>query len=83
MIRLSAGEGEVPVVTDKYTVSETFFFSLREKQIPYNNTYMQNLEKWYRQSYLQSSKRDTEVDNECMDTNGEGKGEWKELGGWD
>ena len=40
MIRLSAGEGEVPVVTDKYTVSETFFFSLREKQIPYNNTYI-------------------------------------------
>ena len=35
------------------------------------------------QSYLQSSNRDTEVDNECMDTNGEGKGEWKELGGWD
>ena len=30
-------------------------------------------------TYFQSKKRDTNVDNKCMDTK-EGKGEWDELG---
>ena len=37
---------------------------------------------WYRQSYLQSRKRDTDVENKCMETKG-GKGGWDELGDWD
>ena len=35
---------------------------------------MWNLEKWYRQSYLQSRNRDTNVENTCMDTEGSGGG---------
>ena len=37
---------------------------------------------WYRRSHLQSRNRDTDVENECMDTKGE-KGGWDELGDWD
>ena len=44
--------------------------SEREKQISYNISYMWNLEKWYRWTYLQSRDRDTEVENKCMDTKG-------------
>ena len=33
---------------------------------------MWNLEKWYRQSYLQSRNRDTNVENTGMDTKGSG-----------
>ena len=45
--------------------------SEREKQILYTNAYMWNLEKWYRKPYLQSRKRDTDVEDKCMDTKGE------------
>ena len=48
--------------------------SEREKQIPYINAYMWNLEKWYRWSYLQSRNRDTDVENKPMDAKGEGGG---------
>ena len=44
--------------------------SERETQI-YINTDMWNLEKWYRWSYLQSRNRDINVENKCMDTEGE------------
>ena len=44
--------------------------SEREKQI-YLNTYMWNLEKWYRWSYLQSRNRDTDVESICTDIKGE------------
>ena len=37
--------------------------------------------KIYRQSYLQSRNRDTEVENKHMDTKPTGK--WDELGYWD
>ena len=30
--------------------------------------------KWYRESYLQSRNKDTDVENKCMDTKGEGGG---------
>ena len=46
--------------------------SEREKQISHINIYMWNLEKWYRWSYLQSRKRDTDIENKCMDTKGGG-----------
>ena len=45
-------------------------------------SYMWNLEKWYRWSYLQSRNRGTDVENKCMDTKGERRG-WEELGDWD
>ena len=41
----------------------------REKQISYINAYMWNLEKRYRWTYLQSRKRDTDVENKHLDTN--------------
>ena len=37
--------------------------SEKEKQVSYINTYMRNLEKWYRWSYLQSRNRDTDIEN--------------------
>ena len=55
--------------------------SEREKQILYINAYMWNLEKLYKWSYLRSGNTDTDVENKCMDTKGEG--EWDELGDWD
>ena len=42
--------------------------SEKEKQISYISTYIWNLEKWYRWSYLQSRNRDTDVENKYMDT---------------
>ena len=48
--------------------------SEREKQILYINTYMWNLEKWYRWIYLQIRNRDTDVENKYMDTNGRNGG---------
>ena len=36
----------------------------------YINTYMWNLEKWYRSTYLQGRNRDTHVENKHMDTKG-------------
>ena len=52
------------------------------KQILYINAYTWNLEKWYRLTYLQSRNRDTDMENQCMDTK-ERKVEWDELGDWD
>ena len=40
----------------------------KEKQILYINTYMWNLERWYRWTCLQSRNRDTDVENKRMDT---------------
>ena len=53
--------------------------SEREKQIWCINTYMWNLEKWFRWSYLQSRNRDR-----CREHGYQGgnKG-WHELGHWD
>ena len=39
----------------------------------YINTYVWNLERWYRQSYVQDSKGDTDVKDRHLDTVG-GKG---------
>ena len=41
----------------------------------YKIVYMQNLEKWYRWSYLQSRNRDIDVEIKHMGTKGEGGGE--------
>ena len=42
--------------------------SKKERQIPYNNAYMQNLSKWYRSTYLQSRKRDIDKEKKCTYT---------------
>ena len=39
---------------------------------------MWNLEKWYRRTGLHVRKRDTDVENKCMDTKG---GKWGWWGG--
>ena len=48
--------------------------SEREKQILHINTYVWNLEKWYRWTYLQGRNRDTDIENGHVDP-GEGAGE--------
>ena len=50
--------------------------SEREKQV----SYIWNLEKWYRWSYLQRRNRDTDVENK-QEYQG-GKEEWNEFGDW-
>ena len=55
--------------------------SEREKQIPYINAYMWNIEKWYRWTYLQGRNRDTDQGKRLVDT-GLGGG-WDDLGDWD
>ena len=49
--------------------------SERGKQISYINTYMWNLETWYRWTSLQGRNRDTYVEKNYMDTN-RGKQSW-------
>ena len=44
--------------------------SEREEQTLYNITYMWNLEKWYRWTYLQSRNRVTDVENKFKVTKG-------------
>ena len=56
--------------------------SEREKQISFNITYMWNLEKWYRWTYLQSKLSDTDVEHKCIVTIG-GGGMEDELRYWD
>ena len=55
--------------------------SQKEKN-KYINTYMWNLEKWYRWTGLQARNRDINVENKCMDTKGR-RGGRDELGDWD
>ena len=57
-----------PVVQSEWSKSE------REKQILYINTYICNLEKWYWWTYLHGRNRDADVQNELLDTAGEGEG---------
>ena len=52
--------------------------SERERQIPYINTYIWNLERLYQRSYVQGSKEDTDVKNRLLDSvGGEGGMIWK------
>ena len=53
----------------------------RERQIPYDITYMWNLKKWYKLTYLQNRNKPTDIENKLMVTKGEvGR---DKLGGWD
>ena len=47
--------------------------SERERQILYSNIYMGNLERWYRWSYVQGGKGDTDIKNRLLDSVGEGE----------
>ena len=38
------------------------------------NTYVQNLEKWYWWTYLQSKIRDANIENDLVNTKGDGEG---------
>ena len=48
--------------------------SEREKQISYINTYIWNLERWYRWTYLQGRNRDADIENRLVNTMGEEEG---------
>ena len=48
--------------------------SERERQIPYINAYVWNLEKWYPWYYVQGDKEDTDGKNRLLDSVGEGEG---------
>ena len=48
--------------------------SERERQILYINTYIWNLERQYWWSYMQGSKRDTDIKNRLLDSVGEDEG---------
>ena len=47
----------------------------QEKKNKYINTYVWNLGKWYRRTYLQGRNRDADIEDRCLDTVKEGEGE--------
>ena len=47
-------------------------WSESEREIPYSNTYIRNLEKWYWRIYLQGNSGETDIENRLMDM---GRGE--------
>ena len=53
----------------------------REKQVSYDITYMWNLKKLYRRTYLQNRNRPTDKENSLIVT--KGKGGRDKLGVWD
>ena len=53
--------------------------SERERQISYDITYMWNLIKWYKWTYLQNRNRPTDSENRLVVTKGEG-GKNRSLG---
>ena len=46
----------------------------RERQISYNITYMWNLKKWHKWTYLQNRNRLTDTENKLMVTKGDSGG---------
>ena len=40
----------------------------RERQIPYDITYMWNLKRWYKWTYMQNRNRPTDIENKFMVT---------------
>ena len=55
---------ECKEVLTKWSKSE------RERQISHDITYMWNLEKWYKQTYLQNRNRLTDIENKHIVTKG-------------
>ena len=56
---------------------------LYEEYIYSNITYMWNLEKWYKWTYLQIRNRLIDIENKLMATKGEKRGGREKLGAWD
>ena len=54
----------------------------RERQI-YDITYMWNLKKWYKWTYLQNRNRLTDLENQILVTKGDSGGGGDKLGVWD
>ena len=48
-----------------------------ERQTSYDITYMWNLKKWYKWTYLQTRNRLTDIENKLMVTKGEWRGKEK------
>ena len=60
--------------------------SARERQISHAITYMWNLKKWYKWTYLQNRNRLTDIENKLTVTKGDSGEEWRgreKLGVWD
>ena len=61
-----------------FTTSTTFGFNQFQTKVPqlricsWSKAYIQNLEKWYRRTYLQGSNGETDIANRIMDM---GRGE--------
>ena len=64
------------VSSDEVDEPRTYYKELskseRERQIPYSNTYIRNLEEWYWRTYIQGSNGETDIENRLMDM---GRGE--------
>ena len=54
----------------------------KEIQISYDITFMRNLKKWYKWTYLQNTNRLTDIENKLMVIKGDSGGGDK-LGVWD
>ena len=54
----------------------------QEKKNKYINTYVWNLGKWYRRTYLQGRNRDADIEDRCLDTVKEGEGETNKEKWW-
>ena len=65
------GSNEVDETGANYT---EWSKSERKAPIQYINTYIWNLERWWRWPYMRDSKRDTDVKNRLLDSVGEGEG---------
>ena len=55
----------------------------RERQISYDITYMWNLKKWYKRTYLQNRNRLTDIEKKLLITKGDSRMGGDKLGVWD
>ena len=57
------------VSSDEMDEHRTYYteWSESEREIPYSNTYIWNLEKWYWRIYLQGNSGETDIENRLMD----------------
>ena len=62
------GEDEPRAYYTEWSKSE------REREIPYTNAYIRNLERWYQIIYSQDSSGETDVEYRLMDTGRGGRG---------
>ena len=75
-ILLSHKKEHIYVSSDEVDEPRTYYTewseSEREREIPYSNTYIRDLEKWYWRIYLQGNSGETDIENRLMDM---GRGE--------